>query len=71
MRLAHWAVNAPLRPLLLAVLTSSFILPAQAADLVTITRDAVDHYMIRKPHHNFFELLKDKLKFGDRYVTGA
>ncbi|WP_404465584.1 TolC family outer membrane protein [Vreelandella aquamarina] len=43
MRLAHWAVNAPLRPLLLAVLTSSFILPAQAADLVTITRDALNN----------------------------
>ncbi|MCP1318375.1 TolC family outer membrane protein [Halomonas sp. 707B3] len=43
MRLAHWAVNAPFRPLLLAVLTSSFILPAQAADLVTITRDALNN----------------------------
>ncbi|PCF95005.1 TolC family outer membrane protein [Vreelandella nigrificans] len=43
MRLAHWAVNAPFRPLLLAVLTSSFILPAQAADLVTITRDALSN----------------------------
>ncbi|WP_447555650.1 TolC family outer membrane protein [Vreelandella sp. EE22] len=43
MRLAHWAVNAPLRPLLLAVLTSSFALPAQAADLITITRDAINN----------------------------
>lgn len=43
MRLAHWAVNAPLRPLLLAVLTTSFVLPAQAADLITITRDALDN----------------------------
>ncbi|WP_404377100.1 TolC family outer membrane protein [Vreelandella aquamarina] len=43
MRLAHWAVNAPFRPLLLAVLTTSFILPAQAADLVTITRDALNN----------------------------
>lgn len=43
MRLAHWAVNAPFRPLLLAVLTSSIILPAQAADLVTITRDALSN----------------------------
>jgi len=43
MRLAHWAVNAPFRPLLLAVLTSSFVLPAQAADLVTITRDAISN----------------------------
>ncbi|WP_372373873.1 TolC family outer membrane protein [Vreelandella venusta] len=43
MRLAHWAVNAPFRPLLLAVLTSSFVLPAQAADLVNITRDALNN----------------------------
>ncbi|MGO3058132.1 MAG: TolC family outer membrane protein [Halomonas sp.] len=43
MRLAHWAVNAPLRPLLLAVLTASVVLPAQAADLITITRDALSN----------------------------
>ncbi|BBI49427.1 hypothetical protein HORIV_18480 [Vreelandella olivaria] len=43
MRLAHWAVNAPYDPLLLAVLTASFVLPAQAADLITITRDALDN----------------------------
>ncbi|RUR33439.1 type I secretion protein TolC [Vreelandella andesensis] len=43
MRLAHWAVNAPFRPLLLAVLTSSFILPAHAADLINITRDALSN----------------------------
>lgn len=43
MRLAHWAVNAPFRPLLLAVLTSSFMMPAYAADLITITRDALSH----------------------------
>jgi NAD+ kinase len=47
------------------------VLELSSEDEVTITRDAVDHYMIRKPHHNFFELLKEKLKFGDRYVTGA
>ena len=40
-------------------------------DEVTVTRDKMDHYMIRRPHHNFFELLKEKLKFGDRYVAGA
>lgn len=40
-------------------------------DCVTISRSKTDHLMIRKPHHNFFELLKDKLKFGDRYVTGT
>jgi NAD+ kinase len=47
------------------------VLELSSQDEVSITRDPVDHYMIRKPNHNFFELLKEKLKFGDRYVTGA
>lgn len=47
------------------------VLELSSEDEVTITRDSIDHYMIRKPNHNFFELLKEKLKFGDRYVTGA
>jgi NAD+ kinase len=47
------------------------VLELSSDDEVTITRDPVDHYMIRKPNHNFFDLLKEKLKFGDRYVTGA
>ncbi len=47
------------------------VLELSSDDEVTITRDPIDHHMIRKPHHNFFDLLKDKLKFGDRYVTGA
>ena len=38
-------------------------------DQVTVTRDKTDHQMIRKPHHNFFELLKEKLNFGGRYVA--
>ncbi len=40
-------------------------------DEVHISRTATDHLMLRKPGHNFFKLLKDKLKFGDRYVAGA
>lgn len=47
------------------------VLELSSDDEVTITRDPVDHYMIRTPNHNFFDLLKDKLKFGDRYVAGA
>ena len=47
------------------------VLELSSEDEVTITRDSVDHFMIRKPNHNFFDLLKEKLKFGDRYVTGA
>lgn len=40
-------------------------------DEVHITRSTTDHLMLRKPGHNFFELLKQKLKFGDGYVTGT
>lgn len=40
-------------------------------DEVHITRSKMDHLMLRKPGHNFFELLKQKLKFGDGYVTGT
>ena len=40
-------------------------------DEVTITRCEKNHLMIRKPNHNFFSLLKEKLKFGDRYATGT
>lgn len=47
------------------------MLELSSEDEVTITRDPIAHYMIRKPHHNFFDLLKQKLNFGDRYVTGA
>jgi NAD+ kinase len=53
------------------ILDGQKVLELSSEDEVTVTRDQVDHFMIRKPHHNFFELLKDKLKFGDRYVTGT
>lgn len=33
---------------------------------MTITRNGQDHYIIRHPTHNFFNLLREKLKFGDR-----
>lgn len=47
------------------------VLELSPEDEVTISRNKIDHLMIRKPNHNFFDLLKEKLKFGDRYVTGA
>lgn len=47
------------------------VLELSPEDEVTISRSKIDHLMIRKPHHNFFDLLKEKLKFGDRYVTGT
>ena len=47
------------------------VLELAQEDEVHISRTATDHLMLRKPGHNFFKLLKDKLKFGDRYVTGT
>lgn len=47
------------------------VLELSPEDVVTISRCEKDHLMIRKPDHNFFGLLKEKLKFGDRYVAGT
>lgn len=33
---------------------------------LSVTRNGQDHYIIRHPTHNFFNLLREKLKFGDR-----
>lgn len=35
-------------------------------DEVLITRSSIDHITVRKPSHNFFQLLREKLKFGER-----
>lgn len=47
------------------------VLELSQDDEVTITRCETDHVMIRRSGHNFFELLKEKLKFGDRYASGT
>lgn len=47
------------------------VLELSQDDEVTISRCEVNHVMIRQAHHNFFELLKEKLKFGDRYASGT
>lgn len=36
------------------------------ADEILVTRSAIDHITVRKPSHNFFQLLREKLKFGER-----
>ena len=57
--------------------TAHFIVDGQKVfelspeDEVTIKVCNHYHYAVRKPDHSFFSLLKEKLKFGDRYVTGA
>ncbi|WP_413290186.1 NAD(+)/NADH kinase [Bdellovibrio sp. HCB337] len=35
-------------------------------DEVIIKRSGFDHLMVRAPKHNYFHLLREKLKFGDR-----
>lgn len=35
-------------------------------DEVVLTRSCYDHWMVREPDHNYFHLLREKLKFGDR-----
>lgn len=40
--------------------------PITQADEVVITRSPIDHITVRRPSHNFFHLLREKLKFGER-----
>jgi NAD+ kinase len=35
-------------------------------DEIVITRSKIDHITVRKTSHNFFQLLREKLKFGER-----
>lgn len=37
-----------------------------AEDEVVLTRSEYDHWIVREPNHNYFHLLREKLKFGDR-----
>ncbi len=38
----------------------------KAGDEVVITRADCDHYILRQPGQNYFDLLREKLKFGER-----
>jgi NAD+ kinase len=35
-------------------------------DEIFITRSPVDHYLVKDPEHDYFNLLREKFKFGDR-----
>lgn len=35
-------------------------------DEIVISRSCYDHWVVRSPSHNYFHLLREKLKFGDR-----
>lgn len=41
-------------------------LEIDSKDELIVKRNAQDHYIIRHPAHNFFNLLREKLKFGER-----
>lgn len=47
------------------------VLELSQDDEVTVSRCETDHVMIRRSGDNFFALLKEKLKFGDRYASGT
>lgn len=38
----------------------------KASDEVVVSRAECDHWMLKKPSQNFFDLLREKLKFGER-----
>ncbi|UOF01060.1 NAD(+)/NADH kinase [Bdellovibrio reynosensis] len=52
--------------------TAHFIVDGQkmteitADDEVILTRSHYDHWIVREQNHNYFHLLREKLKFGDR-----
>lgn len=37
-----------------------------ADDEIVVTRSCYDHLIVREPDHNYFEVLRTKLRFGDR-----
>lgn len=42
------------------------VLQISNADEIFIRRSQCDHWLVRSPSHNFYHLLREKLKFGDR-----
>lgn len=37
-----------------------------SGDEILVTRNGTDHFLVKDPKHNYFNLLREKLKFGDR-----
>lgn len=52
------------------VIDGQKVLDLTSEDVVTIEKSDKKHLMVQKPNHNFYTLLKDKFKFGDRYASG-
>lgn len=53
-----------------AILTldGQFVCNLSSLDEVLIERDKCDHLILRRPGHNYFDLLREKLNFGARAV---
>ena len=50
----------------LLTIDGQLALKLTAKDRVMINTSKVKHYVLREPNHNYFDLLREKLKFGQR-----
>lgn len=48
------------------IVDGQIVTELSADDEVTLTKSSYDHLMVRQQDHNYFTLLREKLKFGDR-----
>lgn len=53
------------KPVILTV-DGSMVGEITSSDEISVLRNPVDHLIIRQPKHNYFTLLRQKLKFGER-----
>jgi NAD+ kinase len=53
------------KPVILTV-DGSMVGEITSSDEISVLRNPVDHLIIRQPKHNYFTLLREKLKFGER-----
>ena len=44
----------------------SLNLAIQSKDKIEVSTSKFTHHVLRKPDHNYFDLLREKLKFGQR-----
>ena len=48
------------------IIDGQYVGQIQADQSIQIQKHSKDHFILRRPDHNFFSLLKDKFKFGER-----
>ncbi len=61
----HLTLNNPKHRALLTV-DGQMLLKLSPKDKVSLRTSKHKHYVLRKPNHNYFDLLREKLKFGQR-----